>query len=124
MLLLNATDHQLFQNFFDIEPNKEYIALLQHSLLLTTLKATSSLLHKIINNIDTNIQKLNDPSTQYTTTYTSSNTIETLLTLEKHVIQEAIFIHPKELEQIQTTIQKEQKKFFVQNKYMQTTPQY
>ncbi|CAF1402344.1 unnamed protein product [Adineta ricciae] len=83
MLLLDATDHQLLQNFIDIEPNRRYItwarhirkatkdkliieedmAFLQHRLLSTTLKSASSLLHKIINNINTNIQKLNDPST-------------------------------------------------------------
>ncbi|CAF1402353.1 unnamed protein product [Adineta ricciae] len=43
--------------------------------------------------------------------------METLIALKKNVIQ-------KELEQIQTTIQKEQKKFFIRNKYMQTTSQY
>ncbi|CAF1514725.1 unnamed protein product [Adineta ricciae] len=144
MLLFNATDHQLLQNFFDIEPNnrhitwarhiwkatkdqliiEEDIALLQHRLISTTLKSTSDLLHKIINNINTNIQKFNDTLTKSTATYTSSNCIETLITLKKDIIQEAIFIHQKEHEQIQTIIHTEQNKFFVQNRYMESTSEY
>ncbi|CAF1614944.1 unnamed protein product [Adineta ricciae] len=144
MLLLDATDYQLLQNFIDIEPNRRHItwtrhiwkatkdqliieediALLQNRLLSTTLIPTSDLLHKIINNINTNIQKLNNPSPDSTTTYTSSNSIKTLITLKKDIIQEAIFIHQKEHEQIQTIIQKEQNKFFVQNRYMETTSEY
>ncbi|CAF1682510.1 unnamed protein product [Adineta ricciae] len=144
MLLLNATDHQLLQNFFDIEPNsrhitwarhiwkatkdqliiEEDIALLQHRLISTTLIPTSDLLHKIINNINTNIQKLNDSLMESTTAYTSSNTIETLVTSKKDIIQEAIFIHQKEHEQIQTIIHTEQNKFLHQNRYMASTSEY
>ncbi|CAF1672078.1 unnamed protein product [Adineta ricciae] len=144
MLLFNATDHLLLKNFFDIEPNnrhitwarhiwkatkdqliiEEDIALLQHRPISTTLKSTSHLLHKIINNIDKNIQKLNIPITDSTTTYASSNNNETLITLKKEIIQQAIFIHQKEHEQIQTTIQTEQNKFFVENTYMETTSEY
>ncbi|CAF1646077.1 unnamed protein product [Adineta ricciae] len=144
MLLFNATDHLLLQNFFDIEPNnrhitwarhiwkatkdqliiEEDIALLQHRLISTTLIPTSDLLHKIINNINTNIQKLNDSLTESTTTYTSSNTIETLITLKKDIIQEAIFIHQKEHEQIQTIVHTEQNEFLAQNRYMESTFEY
>ncbi|CAF1542967.1 unnamed protein product [Adineta ricciae] len=144
MLLFNATDHLLLQNFIDIEPNSRHItwarhiwkatkdqliieedvALLQHRLISTTSIPTSDLLHKIINNINTNIHKLNNPSTDTTTTCTSSNTIETLITLKKDIIQQAIFIHQKKHEQIQTIIHTEQKKFLVENRYMESTSEY
>ncbi|CAF1691854.1 unnamed protein product [Adineta ricciae] len=81
MLLLDANDHQLLQNFFDIEPNSRHITwarhiwkatkdqliideditLLQHRLLSTALIPTSDLLHKIINNINTKIQNSRIP---------------------------------------------------------------
>ncbi|CAF1543327.1 unnamed protein product [Adineta ricciae] len=166
MLLLDANDHQLLQNFFDIEPNSRHVSistiifplkkshisylnllqitwarhiwkatkdqliideditLLQHRLLSTALIPTSDLLHKIINNINTKIQKLKDSLTNSTTTFSSSNCIETLINLKKDIIQEAIFIHEKEHEQIQTIIHAEQNKFFVQNRYMESTSEY
>ena len=103
---------------------EEDIALLQHRLLSTTIKSTSDSLHKIINNIETNIEKLNNSLTEPPITYTSSNTIEALITLKKDIIQEAIYIHQKELKQIQTIIQTEQRKFLVQNRYMEKTSEY
>ncbi|CAF0849137.1 unnamed protein product [Adineta ricciae] len=103
---------------------EEDIALLQHRLLSTTLNSTSNLVRKIINNIVTDIQKLNDPLTESTTTNTSSKTAETLSAWRKDIIQEAIFIHQKGLEQIKTTIQTEHEKFYIQNRYKETTCQY
>ncbi|CAF1461250.1 unnamed protein product [Adineta ricciae] len=144
MLIFNAADHQLLQNFFDIRPNNKHIilarhiwqatknqltieedlALLKYRQTSTALQSTSNSVHEIINNIDQDIQKLNETISIFPTSHSLSNEIDKLIQLKNKIIHQAIVHNEKKLEHLSTIIQAEQYRFSVKNRFMEKNPQW
>ncbi|CAF4115356.1 unnamed protein product [Adineta steineri] len=137
MLILDATDHQLVNEFFKIEPKKsqiisarriwqatqkqmiveEDIALLEYRLTSTQLQSASNLIENMINDIDARLKQSHQTAEQI-------NEIKKLQDLKHDIIQQAVFTSRQMANDLTKIIEKEKKKFTLQNRFIQSTAQW
>ncbi|CAF1524217.1 unnamed protein product [Adineta steineri] len=137
MLILDATDHQLVNEFFKIEPKKsqiisarriwqatqkqmiveEDIALLEYRLTSTQLQSASNLIENMINDIDARLKQSHQTAEQI-------NEIKKLQDLKHDIIQQAVFTSRQMANDLTKIIEKEKKKFTLENRFIQSTAQW
>ncbi|CAF4001072.1 unnamed protein product [Adineta steineri] len=137
MLILDATDHQLVNEFFKAEPNKsqiisarriweatqkqmiieEDIALLEYRLTSTQLQSASNLIDNMINDINSRLKGSYQTAEQ-------SNDIKKFQDLKHDIIHQAILTSRRMADDFNTIIEKEKKKFTLQNRFIQSTAQW
>ncbi|CAF1495660.1 unnamed protein product [Adineta steineri] len=134
MLILDATDHQLLNEFFKVEPNKsqinsarriweatqkqmmiqEDITRLEYRLTSTQLQSASNLIENMINDIDARLKQSHQTTEQI-------NEIKKLQDLKYDIIQQAVLTGRRMADDLTTIIEKEKKKFTLQNRFIQST---
>ncbi|CAF1294106.1 unnamed protein product [Adineta steineri] len=137
MLILDATDHQLLKEFFKVEPNKsqilsgrriwqatqkqmmilEDIALLEYRLTSTQLQPASNLIENMISDIDNHLKQSYQTAEQ-------SNEIKKLQDLKHDIIHQAVLTSRRMGNDFNAIIEKEKKKFTLQNRFIQSTAQW
>ncbi|CAF1349805.1 unnamed protein product [Adineta steineri] len=124
ILFLDATDHQLIisarriwqatQKQMIIE---EDIALLEYRLTSTQLQSAPNLIENMINDIDARFKQSHQTAEQI-------NEIKKLQDLKHDIIQQAVFTSRQMANDLTKIIEKEKKKFTLQNRFIQSTAQW
>ncbi|CAF1511616.1 unnamed protein product [Adineta steineri] len=137
MLILDATDHQLLEEFFAAEPNKsqiisarriwqatqkqmiiqEDIALLEYRLTSTQVQSAPNLIENMINDIDNRLKQFHQTAEQF-------YEIKKLQDLKHDIIHQAILTSRRMADEFNTIIEKEKTKFTLENRFIQSTAQW
>jgi len=100
------------------------IALLEHRLTSIQLGSSSNLLDHMINDIHTNLNNMKAVVPTSTNDLSLKNEINRLKLLKKDIIHQAIITNRKMAENLNTIIEAEQKKFSVNNRFIQSTSEW
>ena len=101
--------------------NEEDMALLEHRLTSTQPRASSNLVGRMIDDIDTILTKSNQTVQTSANNCFVSNEINRLQALKKDIIHQAIITNRGMVENLKTIITAEQNKFSLKNRFMEST---
>ena len=102
----------------------EDITLLEHRLISIQYQSTSSLIHRMIDDIDIMLETLNNTAAITPTACFSSNDKERLQTLKKDAIDQAIFTSSNIRANRNIIIETKQNKFSLENRCMESTSEW
>ena len=101
---------------------EEDIALLERRLTATQSQWTFNLVHQMIDHIDHSLRQLNSTDEISQDGYLNSpNEVKRLQALKSDIVQQAILTIRGMKENLNATIQIEQNKFSLKNRYMEST---
>ena len=102
----------------------EDVALFDYRLVLTQSQTASNLLGQMIDDIDTILSNPNETVEPSTNTPTLTNEITRLQTLKKDILTQAISTSHGMIENLNTMIQEELKKYSLQNRFLESTAEW